>query len=80
MELQVRNAPASERSPFKFEKLVEPMGFEPTTFPVSPGRAYQFFNHAAVFPGFELPFPAHCFFASRKFLCINQFPGSAILQ
>jgi hypothetical protein len=28
--------------------LVEPMGFEPTTFPVSPGRAHQAIDEGSI--------------------------------
>jgi hypothetical protein len=40
-----------KRCEWKIQReLVEPMGFEPTTFPVSPGRAQQLFDHVTIFP------------------------------
>ena len=56
------------------------MGFEPTTFPVSPGRAQQFLNHSAIFPGFELAFTNHCFAARFVLFGVDEPPGSAIFQ
>ena len=56
------------------------MGFEPTTFPVSPGRAQQPFDHAAIFPGFELAFAAHGSAARGIALRVHEFPGTPVLQ
>jgi hypothetical protein len=41
--------------------LVEPAGFEPATFPVSPGRAYQLFDERSILPRFDLPLAPHRF-------------------
>src|ERR1700719_893631 len=61
-------------------KLVEPMGFEPTTFPVSPGRAQQLFDHPAIIPGFELPLAQDRFTTSFVLFGVNEPPGSAVFQ
>ncbi len=37
--------------------MVEPMGFEPTTFPVSPGRAQQSFDELPVLLALEVLLP-----------------------
>jgi hypothetical protein len=60
--------------------LVELMGFEPTTFPVSPGRAYQPLDHRPVFPGLDLPLAANGLGAGRKIFCVHQLPGTPMLQ
>jgi hypothetical protein len=60
--------------------LVEPMGFEPTTFPVSPGRAHQPLNHPAIFPGFDLALAEHRFTARLELLRMDELPGSAVPQ
>src|SRR5882724_504834 len=60
--------------------LVEPMGFEPTTFPVSPGRAQQLRNHPVILPGFELPFAAHRFAARFVQFGKNEPPWTAVFQ
>ena len=56
------------------------MGFEPTTFPVSPGRAQQPIKHSAIFPGFELAFTKHCFTARFVLFGVDEPPGSAVFQ
>jgi hypothetical protein len=48
------------------------MGFEPTTFPVSPGRAQQLLNHPAIFPGFYLAFAEHRFAASFELFRVGR--------
>src|SRR5579872_1638170 len=60
--------------------LVEPMGFEPTTFPVSPGRAQQLLNHAAIFPGFEFALTTNDRATRRECFCVEEFPRPAIFQ
>jgi hypothetical protein len=42
-------------------EAVEPMGFEPTTFPVSPGRAHQPLDHRTILPRLKLPLATHGF-------------------
>ena len=56
------------------------MGFEPTTFPVSPGRAQHLFDHAAIFPGFDLAFTKHSFTARFVLLSVDEPPRPAVFQ
>jgi hypothetical protein len=60
--------------------VVEPMGFEPTTFPVSPGRANQLFDQGSILPGLDLALPADSFSASRISFAVNELPWATILQ
>src|SRR5215469_2365398 len=59
---------------FGGEVLVEPMGFEPTTFPVSPGRALracQLLNEPPILLRFDVSLSAYCFASRCIFLRIN---------
>ena len=56
------------------------MGFEPTTFPVLPGRAQKFRNHAAILPGLDLMFASHSFGPAGILFRVNQRPWTSILQ
>ena len=60
--------------------MMEPQWFEPTTFPVSLGRAQQLLNHPSIFPGFELPLTEHRFATRFVLLRVNELPGAAIFQ
>lgn len=59
---------------------MEPMGFEHTTFPVSPGRAYQTIDHGPVFPSLKLAFPPHGCTARGVLFMVHQLPGTTVLQ
>ncbi len=56
------------------------MGFEPTTFPVSPGRAHQSLDHCAVFPSLKLVFPSHGGATRGVLFLVYQPPRTVILQ
>src|ERR1700674_3858411 len=56
------------------------MGFEPTTFPVSPGRAHQTLDHCPIFPIFEFAFPSHRCATRGVFFLEDQLPGATVLQ
>ncbi len=60
--------------------LVEPMGFEPTTFPVLPGRAQQAFYETAVLLPLDVVLPFHCFTPRRIFFEMSQLPRASILD
>jgi hypothetical protein len=60
--------------------LVEPAGFEPATFPVSPGRAQQLLDEVSILLPLDLRFASDGFTPRGIFLRINKLPGSAIPQ
>jgi hypothetical protein len=60
--------------------LVELMGFEPTTFPVSPGRADKLLNHCKIFQGLAFALATNGLCARGIIFSVNQLPRSAILQ
>ncbi len=55
---------------------------EPSTFPVSPGRATHGCNELAVLLSLDVALAPHRFATRREFLYIDQFPfpGSSVLQ
>jgi hypothetical protein len=59
---------------------VEPMGFEPTAFPVSlrPGRAHDSFNHASIFVILKGVLAQYRFASGRIGFRIREFPGPPI--
>jgi hypothetical protein len=65
--------------PETWVNLVEPMGFEPTAFPVSPGRAHQALNEPAIFLLFDVRLPPHRFATCLEFLHVEQLPRPTIL-
>ena len=56
------------------------MGFEPTTFPVLPGRPHQPLNHASILPRFYLALSPDRFRPGGVWFGIPQRPGAPILQ
>jgi hypothetical protein len=59
---------------------VEPGGFEPPTFPVSPGRAQQLFDKSAVLLPFNVILPLHHVASAWKLLEVPQFPRASIFD
>src|ERR1700674_2514692 len=53
---------------------------EDEDFPISPGRAQQLFDHAAIFPGFYFAFTTDSRAAGGERFCVNQIPRAAIFQ
>ncbi len=67
--------------------LVEPMGFEPTTFPVLPGRALdgrrqtdQLLYEFPAFLALYITFPPYRLLPGIVRLLVNECPRSAISQ
>jgi hypothetical protein len=60
--------------------MVEPMGFEPTTFPVSPGRADQLLDVASVLLFLYVLLAADGITAGGVLFRMDELPWSAISQ
>ena len=59
---------------------MEPAGFEPATFPVSPGRTDKLFQIAPVLLPLDLDFSSNGFWTSCVLLEIDYLPRTSILE
>ena len=56
------------------------MGFEPTTFPVLPGRAQQALDEAAIFLALDVLLAADSLAPRSKRFVVDKLPGAAATQ
>ena len=60
--------------------MVEPAGFEPATFPVSPGRAQQLLDEALILLLLDLRFASNGLTPGSVLRRVNELPWTAVLQ
>jgi hypothetical protein len=63
-----------------YRKLVEPGGFEPPTFPVSPGRVQESLDEPAIFLPLDILLSSNRLTSRCVLFRVTQRPGSAIFQ
>src|SRR5208282_6310205 len=56
------------------------MGFEPTTFPVLPGRAHKSLYEFAILLAFDIELPSDGLASRVVLLRVDQPPGAPVLQ
>ena len=56
------------------------MGFEPTAFPVLPGRAHQALDESPILLALDVSLPSYRLASCRVRLGIDQFPRAPILE
>lgn len=56
------------------------MGFEPTAFPVLPGRAHELGDKPSILLSLDVTLPAHRFAPRHILLAVNQLPWPTVLE